>query len=83
MDLTFETENGIFNYRVCAVIKYENKLLAMKNNMSPYYFLPGGRVHLHESAENAIIRELEEEIGIKASKNCNKIKSPSSQSDDC
>ncbi|MBR1763707.1 MAG: NUDIX domain-containing protein [Eubacterium sp.] len=65
MDLTFKTESGIFNYRVCAVIKHNSKLLAMKNNLSPYYYLPGGRVNLHESAENAIIRELKEELGIK------------------
>ncbi|MBQ3904321.1 MAG: NUDIX domain-containing protein [Eubacterium sp.] len=66
MDLTFKCENGIFNYRVCAVIKYGDKLLAMKNNNTPYYFLPGGRVALHESADNAIKRELKEELGINA-----------------
>ena len=66
MDLTFKTDNGVFNYRVCAVIKYDNRLLAMKNKLTPYYFLPGGRVRLHESAENAIIRELKEELGIAA-----------------
>ena len=66
MDLTFKTKGGIFNYRVCAVIKHNNKLLAMKNNNTPYYFLPGGRVTLHESADAAIKRELKEELGIKA-----------------
>ena len=67
MDLTFRTENGIFNYRVCAVIVHDNKLLAMKNDHTPYYFLPGGRVDLHESADDAIVRELKEELGIEAS----------------
>ena len=66
MDLTFKTENGIFNYRVCAIITHGNKLLAMKNNNTPYYFLPGGRVALHETADNAIKRELREELGINA-----------------
>ena len=66
MDLTFKTDNGIFNYRVCAVIIHSNRLLAMKNDLSPYYYLPGGRVNLHESAENAIARELKEELGIEA-----------------
>lgn len=66
MDLTFKIENGIFNYRVCAIIKYNNKLLAMKNNLSPYYYLPGGRVNLHEDADTAIKRELKEELGIDA-----------------
>ncbi len=66
MDLTFKTENGIFNYRVCAIITHGNKLLAMKNNNTPYYFLPGGRVALNETADNAIKRELREELGISA-----------------
>ena len=66
MDLTFRTENGVFNYRVCAVIKYNNKLLAMKNNNTPYYYLPGGRVNMHEDADTAIKRELKEELGIDA-----------------
>lgn len=64
MDLTFKTENGIFNYRVCAIIKHGSQLLAMKNDKSPYYFLPGGRVDLHETADSAIARELKEELGI-------------------
>lgn len=67
MDLTFKTDQGIFNYRVCGIIMKENKLLAMKNDLTPYYYLPGGRVHLHESAEDAILRELKEELCIDAS----------------
>ena len=64
MDLTFRTEGGIFNYRVCAVIIHEGKILATKDQNSPYYYLPGGRVKLHEPAENAIIREVREELDI-------------------
>ena len=64
MDLTFKSETGIFNYRVCAVILHEGKLLAMKNSKTPYFFLPGGRVQLHEAAEAAIVREIQEELGI-------------------
>lgn len=66
MDLTFKTDEGIFNYRVCAVIINDNKLLAMKNNLTPYYYLPGGRVNLHETAEKAIQREIKEELCIDA-----------------
>lgn len=66
MDLTFKTEEGIFNYRVTAVIIHDGKLLAMKNELSPYYFLPGGRVNLHERAEDAVLRELKEELNIDA-----------------
>ena len=66
MDLTFKTEKGYFNYRACAIIINDNKLLAMKNNLTPFYFLPGGRVTLNESCEDAVLREVKEELGIDA-----------------
>ena len=64
MDLTFRTESGIFNYRVCAVILHDEMILATKDQNSPYYYLPGGRVKLHEPAEVAIAREVREELKI-------------------
>ncbi len=66
MDITFRTEQGRFNYRVCAIIIHENKLLAMHDENSPYYYLPGGRVALHETAEKAVLREVKEELDIDA-----------------
>jgi len=64
MDLTFKTEHGVFNYRVCAIILHNNALLATKNKDTPYYYLPGGRVKLHEDAESAVQREVFEELGV-------------------
>ncbi|MDE5985061.1 MAG: NUDIX domain-containing protein [Eubacterium sp.] len=66
MDLTFKTGEGIFNYRVCAIIINDSKLLAMKNDNTAYYYLPGGRVELHESADDAILREMREELCVDA-----------------
>lgn len=66
MDITFQTGEGIFNYRVCAVIVDGDRLLAMKDERSPYYYLPGGRVRLHETADDALKREVREELGIEA-----------------
>lgn len=66
MDITFKTEEGRFNYRVCAIIIHENKLLAMKDERSPYFYLPGGRVGLHETAEQAVLREVKEELEVDA-----------------
>lgn len=58
MDATFKTPEGRFNYRVCAILLHDGKLLAMHDEVSPYYYLPGGRVLLHETAEDAIVRPL-------------------------
>ena len=66
MDITFLTDDGKFNYRVCAVIINNDKILAMHDDRSPYFYLPGGRVHLHETAENAVLREVREELGTEA-----------------
>lgn len=69
MDTTFKTDQGVFNYRVCGIIINDNKILVTKDNFSPYYYLPGGRLNLHESANDAVVRELEEELDIKVSIN--------------
>lgn len=66
MDICFKTELGKFNYRVCAVIINDGKVLAMKDNHADYYYLPGGRVQFNETAENALLRELKEELNIDA-----------------
>ncbi len=66
MDITFKTEEGRFNYRVCAIIIDDRKVLAMHDECSPYYYLPGGRVRLHETAEDAVLREIKEELEVDA-----------------
>lgn len=63
-DITFPTADGCFNYRVCGVLLSGGKILAMRDEHSPYYYLPGGRVHVGETAEAAILRELQEELQI-------------------
>ena len=66
MDITFKTEQGRFNYRVCGMIIHDNKILAMHDQRSPYYYLPGGRVQLGETVEDAVLREIREELEIDA-----------------
>lgn len=66
MDIVLKTENGRFNFRVCGIMLNGEKLLVMRDENAPYYYLPGGRVNLHETVENAILRELSEELDIQA-----------------
>lgn len=64
MDISFRSENQKFNYRVCAMMISDGKILAMHDERSPYYYLPGGRVGMGETAEHAVIREVQEELGV-------------------
>lgn len=64
MDISFKCENQKFNYRVCAMMISNNKILAMYDERSPYFYLPGGRVAMGETAEQAVVREIQEELGI-------------------
>lgn len=66
MDISFKSGNQKFNYRVCAMMISDGKILAMHDERSPYYYLPGGRVGIGETAEKAVIREVQEELGITA-----------------
>lgn len=70
MDITYTSNNNKFKYRVAAIIINDNKLLVTHDERSPYYYLPGGKVKMNESAEKAIIREIQEELNI----DCNIIK---------
>lgn len=66
MDISFAVGGAKFNYRVGAVMLNDGKLLAMRDERSPYFYLPGGRVKLGETAEQAVIREIQEELHVTA-----------------
>lgn len=63
-DISYVVGNSKFNFRVCGIIIHDGKILAMHDERSPYYYLPGGRVKVGETAECAIVREIEEELCI-------------------
>lgn len=66
MDTTFKTEEGVFTYRVGAIILNGTKALMAHDKRHEQYYTIGGRAHFGESSEQTMLREVFEETGIKA-----------------
>lgn len=64
-DMTVPCGDGIINIRVGAIIMKNGKLLMVGNERSDYLYSVGGRVKFGETAEEAVVREVEEETGTK------------------
>ncbi len=64
-DLSVLLPCGQLNIRVAALIVHNNKVLLERGENSPFYVLPGGRIKFGESAEEAIVREMDEELNLK------------------
>lgn len=63
MDLKIKTEKEEFHVRTCGIIKQKDKFLIMRVNKTSYYHIPGGHIEIGEDSEQAVIREIKEEIG--------------------
>ena len=64
-DMCVPCEEGILNIRVGAIIMRDGKLLMVGNERSDYLYTVGGRIKFGETAEEAIVREVLEETGVK------------------
>lgn len=64
-DMAVACENGIINIRVGAIILKDGKLLMVGNQRSDYLYSVGGRIKFGETAEQAVVREVFEETGVK------------------
>lgn len=64
--ISYEKNDNKFNFRVSAIIldqSGKNVLIHQIKNRD-FWLLPGGRVEMMESTQDAIIRELREELDI-------------------
>lgn len=64
-NLTVPVGNGFLNVRVGAIIMKGEKFLMAGNPSTDYLYSVGGRIQFGESAEQAVIREVEEETGVR------------------
>ena len=62
-DMCVPCEDGIINIRVGAIILKEGRFLMVRNDQADYLYSVGGRIKFGETAEEAVIREVEEETG--------------------
>lgn len=66
-DCCFTKENNWFRYRTGGILLHDNKMLFVKCAVDDdYYYMVGGGVHLGETSDACIEREVFEEAGIHA-----------------
>lgn len=64
-DLCVKTEGGILNIRVGAIIMKDDNFLMVENERDEHMYSVGGRIKFGETAEEAVVREVFEETGVK------------------
>lgn len=60
----FTKDKKWFRYRAAAIIIEDGCVLFAGNELEDYLYSVGGAVHMGETAENAVLREVYEETGI-------------------
>ena len=63
-DCGFTKDDKWFRYRAAAIIVEDNQVLFAGNEKDDYFYSIGGGVHMGETAEDAVKREVLEETGI-------------------
>lgn len=63
-DCGFTKERNWFRYRAAAIIIENDCVLFAGNEIDDYYYSIGGGVHMGETSEDAVKREVLEETGV-------------------
>ena len=64
MDINVKIDDYILNCRTVGIIIRDDKILLQKKLDDKYFTLPGGKIMVGETGEDAIKRELMEELNI-------------------
>ena len=64
-DCSIRGEGLWFRYRACGLIIEDGCVLFAGNNTEDYYYSVGGAVHVGDTAEDAAVREVFEETGVR------------------
>lgn len=63
-DFRTKVGNTVFGVRATALIVQNNQLLVTKEG--DYFYTIGGAIQINESTEDAVVREVREELGVRA-----------------
>ncbi|MBR2835369.1 MAG: NUDIX domain-containing protein [Coriobacteriales bacterium] len=64
-DMCVPCGEGILNIRVGAIILKDGHFLMVRNDKNDYYYSVGGRIKFGETAQEAVVREVYEETGVR------------------
>lgn len=64
MMIRFDQGNHCFNYRIVGVAVHDDAVLLHQAEGENFWTFPGGRAEMGETAEQTLIREMREELGI-------------------
>lgn len=63
-DFRTKVDNTVFGVRATALILQNRKLLVTKDKGK--YYIIGGAIQVNEKTEDAVVREVKEELGVKS-----------------
>ncbi|MDR0975823.1 MAG: NUDIX domain-containing protein [Christensenellaceae bacterium] len=66
MDIRIKNENASFHCRTRAIIEKDGRYLILRpvGVGCEYYYMVGGHIEIGETSEQAVLREIKEEVGI-------------------